>query len=50
VTGVTLGTTVDFKGIILAAKAIIFNNGATLTGRALAQTNTTLIGNAVIAP
>jgi hypothetical protein len=49
-TGVSLGTTVDFKGIILAAKAIIFNTGATLTGRALAQTNSTLDANTITAP
>lgn len=44
-TGVAIGTTVQFKGIILAAKGITFNTGATLTGSALAQTNITLIAN-----
>jgi hypothetical protein len=44
-TGVAIGTTVQFKGIILAEKGITFNTGATLTGSALAQTNITLIAN-----
>lgn len=46
----TLGTTSDFKGIILSQTAIVMNNGATLNGRALAQTAVTLIANTVIAP
>jgi hypothetical protein len=50
-TGVTLDTTSTFKGIILASKAIVFKNGATLVnGRALAQTNVTLIANTITAP
>jgi hypothetical protein len=50
-TGVTLDTTSAFKGIILATKAIVFNNGATLVnGRALAETNVTLIANTITAP
>ncbi|MBA3005505.1 MAG: DUF3494 domain-containing protein [Proteobacteria bacterium] len=44
-TGVEIGTTVQFKGIVLAKKGIAFNTGATLTGSALAQTNITLIAN-----
>lgn len=38
----TLGTTSSFKGIILDQTAIIMNTGATLDGRALAQTAVTL--------
>ncbi len=49
-TGVTLETTSAFQGIILATKAITFKNGATLNGRALAETAVTLIGNTVTAP
>ena len=49
-TGVTLDTTSAFMGNILAAKAIVFKNGATLTGRALAQTNVTLIANTITLP
>ncbi|MBU0674484.1 MAG: DUF3494 domain-containing protein [Proteobacteria bacterium] len=49
-TGVTLGTTVQMQGIILATKAITFDTGATLTGRALAQTNVTLDANTITAP
>ncbi|MBU2644457.1 DUF3494 domain-containing protein [bacterium] len=50
VTGASLGTTVHFKGVILAAKAIILNTGATLTGRALAQTKSVLDANTVTGP
>jgi hypothetical protein len=49
-TQTTLGTTANFKGIILSGSAIVMNGGATLTGRALAGTEVTLIGNAVIQP
>jgi hypothetical protein len=49
-TGVSLGTTVQFQGIILATKAITMNTSATLTGRALAQTNVTLDGNTITEP
>lgn len=49
-TGVSLGTTVQMQGIILATKAITFDTGATLTGRALAQTNVTLDANTITAP
>lgn len=48
--GAVIGTTVQFKGIILAEKGITFNNGATLTGSALAQTNITLIANTITRP
>ena len=43
----TLGTTSQFKGIILGQTAIVMNTGATLDGRALAQTAVTLDSNAV---
>jgi hypothetical protein len=49
-TGVSLGTTSQFEGIILAIKAIVINTGATLNGRALAQTNVTLNANTITAP
>jgi hypothetical protein len=50
-TGVAFDTTSAFKGIILATKAIVFKNGATLVnGRALAQTNVTLIANTLTEP
>jgi hypothetical protein len=45
-----LGTTADVKGIILSKTLISMNTGATLNGRALAQTAVTLIANAVTAP
>ena len=38
----TLGTTSQFKGIILDATAVVVMTGATLNGRALAQTAVTL--------
>jgi len=46
----TLGTTADFKGIILSQTLISLNTGAVLHGRALAQTAVTLNANAVTAP
>jgi hypothetical protein len=49
-TGVTLGTTAQFKGVALAQKGIVVNNGATVNGRLLAQTAVTLDANAVTAP
>jgi hypothetical protein len=48
--GVTLGTTSAFYGNILSAKQIIMNTGASLTGRALAQTQVTLQSNSITAP
>jgi hypothetical protein len=45
---VTLGTTSEFKGNILAKTMIAMNTGATLNGRALAQTAVTLIANTVV--
>jgi hypothetical protein len=43
----TLGTTSEFKGTILDQTLIAMQNGATLDGRALAQSAVTLIGNTV---
>jgi hypothetical protein len=45
-----LGTTSQFKGIILCQTLIEIQTGATLTGRALAQTAVTLDANAITAP
>ncbi len=45
-----IGTTAQFKGIILCATAISLKTGATLDGRALAQTAVTLQMNAVTEP
>jgi hypothetical protein len=48
VTGeVTLGTTSEFSGNILANTNIAMNTGATLNGRALAQTAVTLIADTI---
>ncbi len=47
---VTLGTTASFKGIILCQTLIAFNTGATMTGRALAQTAVTLDATAIVTP
>lgn len=46
----TLGTAADVKGIILSQTLISMNTGAKLSGRALAQTEVTLIANTVTAP
>jgi hypothetical protein len=46
----TLGTTADFKGIILSKTLISFNTGAKLLGRALAQTAVTLNATAITHP
>ena len=46
----TLGTTSAFKGIILSQTLISFNTGATITGRALAQSAVTLNATAVTNP
>ncbi|HMF30516.1 MAG TPA: ice-binding family protein, partial [Candidatus Lokiarchaeia archaeon] len=46
----TLGTTSVINGNILDQTAIVFNSGATLNGRALAQTAVTLIANTVTEP
>lgn len=47
---VTLGTTADFKGIILSQTLVEMRTGATLNGRALAQTAVTLDANTVTQP
>lgn len=49
-TGVTIGTTAHFEGVIMAAKAITLNTGATGNGRLLAQTAITMITNTVTQP
>ncbi len=46
----TLGTTADFKGIILSQTLISFNTGAIMNGRALAQTAVTLNATAITEP
>lgn len=46
-TGVEIGTMAHFEGTILAAKAIHLRTGASLTGRALAQTAVTLEKNII---
>jgi Ice-binding-like len=43
----TLGTTVNFKGVILSKTLISLNTGAKVTGKLLAQTAVTLIANSV---
>jgi len=45
--GVSLGTTSHFAGVILCKTAITMKSGATLNGRALAQTAVTLIANKI---
>ena len=47
---VTIGTTAAMKGIILCQTEIVMSTGATLSGRALAQTAVTLDANAVTRP
>lgn len=46
----TLGTTADFKGIILSKTLISLNTGAVMTGRLLAQTAVTLNATAITNP
>jgi hypothetical protein len=46
----TLGTAVDFKGIILSQTLISLNTGATVNGRLLAQTAVTLNASTVTQP
>jgi hypothetical protein len=43
----TLGTTSDFNGVILSKTAIVMQTGATISGKALAQTAVTLDANNV---
>jgi hypothetical protein len=47
---VSLGTTANFKGVILSKTLIAMNTGSTLLGRALAQTAVTLNATAVTHP
>jgi uncharacterized repeat protein (TIGR01451 family) len=49
-TGATLGAYSTFNGNILSAKQIIMNAGAALNGRALAQSQITMIANTVSLP
>lgn len=49
-TGVAIGTTAHFEGVILAAKGITVKTGATGNGRLLAQTAVTLDANAITQP
>jgi len=49
-TGVAIGTTAHFEGVLLAIKAITVNTGASVNGRLLAQTAVTLNQNAVTQP
>ena len=46
----TLGTTSHFEGVILSMTGITFQTGASINGRALAQTAVVLDGNAVTKP
>lgn len=46
----SLGTTSDFKGIVLCMTQIIVQTGATVNGRLLAQTAITLDANSVTEP
>lgn len=46
----TIGTTAHFEGIILSMTGITFQTGASINGRALAQTAVILDSNAVTAP
>ncbi len=46
----TMGTTSHFEGIILSQTGITFQTGASLTGRALAQTAVILDSNAITKP
>jgi hypothetical protein len=47
---VTLGTTSQFKGIILCDTQVVIQTGATLDGRALAKTAVTLDANNITVP
>jgi hypothetical protein len=49
-TGVALGTTSHFEGVILAQTAITLNTGASVNGRLLAQTAVTLKSSTVTQP
>ncbi len=47
---VSIGTTANFKGVILSKTGITLNTGAVLNGRALAQTAVTLDQNTITQP
>jgi len=47
---VTIGTTSHFEGILLSKTGITFQTGASINGRALAQTAVILDGNAIVKP
>ena len=47
---VSLGTTSHFEGVILSMTGITFKTGASMNGRALAQTAVILDGNAITQP
>ena len=47
---VSIGTTAHFEGIILSKTGITFQTGASMNGRALAQTAVILDGNAITKP
>ena len=49
-TGVSIGTTAQMNGVILAAKAITLATGAVANSRLLAQTAVTLQQNTVTQP
>ncbi len=49
-TGVAIGTTAQFKGTVLAVKAITLATGAVVNGRLLAQTQVTLDATTVTQP
>jgi len=46
----TFGTTSHFEGVLLSMTGITFQTGATMNGRALAQTAVVLEGNSVSEP
>jgi hypothetical protein len=46
----SLGTTADFKGVVLCKTQIVVQTGATVNGRLLAQTQVTMDANAVTEP
>jgi hypothetical protein len=46
----TLGSNVDFSGIILSKTLISVNTGTKVTGRLLAQTAVTLNANTIVLP
>ena len=48
--GVNLGTSSHFEGTILAKAAISFTSGASINGRALAQTAVTMIATTLVKP